>query len=149
MFKPLVVIILIETLHTLSILIFACTYFCELKKSYFVSTYVCEWQAFENFEFINFRPKEKRIRKRQLNQRICERQYDNGKTGRSQWKNCCYWLILKKTALTNIFYGIWYIYGIQNQKHCLSSKFRHLSFSRLIYTQVTFEKSFYNFLCYN
>ena len=32
MFKLLVVIILIETLHTLSILIFACTYFCELKN---------------------------------------------------------------------------------------------------------------------
>ena len=42
-----------------------------------------------------------------------------------------------------------YIYGILNLKHFLSSTFRHLSFSRLIYTQVTFEKSFYNFLCYN
>ena len=42
-----------------------------------------------------------------------------------------------------------YIYGIQNQKQFLSSTFRHLSFSRLIYIQVTFEKSFYNFLCYN
>ena len=28
----------------------------------------------------------------------------NGKTGRSRWKNCCYWLILKKKAeLTNNF----------------------------------------------
>ena len=32
-----------------------------------------------------------------------------------------------------------YIYGILNLKHFLSSTFRHLSFSRLIYTQVTFE----------
>ena len=38
-----------------------------------------------------------------------------------------------------------YIYGIQNQKHFLSSTFRHLSISRLIYVQVTFEKSFCNF----
>ena len=37
-----------------------------------------------------------------------------------------------------------YIYGIQNQKHFLSLSFRHLPFSRLIYTQVTLEKSFYN-----
>ena len=68
--------------HTLSVLIFACIYFCELKKSYFASTYFCkwqvfetfastyfcEWQVFENFEFINFSPKEKIIRKRELNQ---------------------------------------------------------------------------------
>ena len=28
----------------------------------------------------------------------------NGKTGRSWWKNCCYWLILKKAEfITNIF----------------------------------------------
>ena len=39
-----------------------------------------------------------------------------------------------------------HIYGIQNQKYFLSSTFQHLSFSRLIYTQVTFEKFF---LCYN
>ena len=67
---------------TLSVLIFACIYFHELKKSYFASTgcsewqvfenfkstYFCEWLVFENFEFINFRPKENRIRKRQLTQ---------------------------------------------------------------------------------
>ena len=40
MLKLLVVIILIETLHTLSILIFACTYFCELKKIIF-REYLC------------------------------------------------------------------------------------------------------------
>ena len=59
-----------ETLHTLSILIFACIYSCELKKSYFASAYFFEWQVFQNFEFINFSPKEKRLRKRQLNQGI-------------------------------------------------------------------------------
>ena len=56
-------VIQIEPLHTLSVLIFAGIYFCELKKSYFVGTYFCKWQVFENFEFIDFRPKEKRIRK--------------------------------------------------------------------------------------
>ena len=34
----------------------------------FASTYLCEWQVFENFEFTNLSPKEKRIRKKQLNQ---------------------------------------------------------------------------------
>ena len=65
-----VVVIQIETLHTLSVLIFAYIYFCELKKSYFARTYFWEWTVFENFEVINFSSKEKRIRKRQLNQEI-------------------------------------------------------------------------------
>ena len=59
------VIIQIETLHTLSVLKKA-----KLKKMYFTITHFCEWQVFENFEFINFSPKEKRIRKRQLSQGI-------------------------------------------------------------------------------
>ena len=33
-----------------------------------MSTYFCKCQVFENFEFINFSHKEKRIQKRQLNQ---------------------------------------------------------------------------------
>ena len=56
------VVIQIETLHTLSVLISACIHVCELKKPYFASTYFYEWQVFESFEFINFSPKEKRIR---------------------------------------------------------------------------------------
>ena len=40
---------------------------CEIFEN-FVSTYLCEWQVFENIEFTNFSPKEKRIRKKQLNQ---------------------------------------------------------------------------------
>ena len=51
-----------------------------------------EWQIFENFEFLNFRSREKGIRKKQL---IKEHSANvsvkiNGKTGRSQCKNCCY-----------------------------------------------------------
>ena len=52
----------------LSVLIFACIYFRELKEIYsasiyfrkwqvfenFASTYFCKWQDFQNFEFINF-----------------------------------------------------------------------------------------------
>ena len=39
-----------------------CVYlFLRAKKSYFVGTYFCKWQVFENFEFIDFSPKEKRI----------------------------------------------------------------------------------------
>ena len=54
--------------------------------------YFREWQIFENFEFLNFRSREKRIRKKQL---IKEHSANvsvkiNGKTGRSQCKNCCY-----------------------------------------------------------
>ena len=54
--------------------------------------YFREWQIFENFEFLNFRPRGKRIRKKQL---IKEHSANvsvkiNGKTGRSQCKNCCY-----------------------------------------------------------
>ena len=63
-----VVINQIETLHTLSILIFACIYFCELKKIVFH-----KYLFFPNgnFEFINFNRIEKRIRKRQLSQGTC------------------------------------------------------------------------------
>ena len=48
----------------LNVLIFACIYFCKLKKFYFASTFFCEWQVFEDFEFVNFSPIEKRIWKR-------------------------------------------------------------------------------------
>ena len=61
------VIIQIETLHTLSILISACIYFCELKKRILRVLIFYEWQVFDNFEFINFSPIEKWIRKIQLN----------------------------------------------------------------------------------
>ena len=48
---------------------FASTYLGELEIfENFARAYLCEWQAFENFEFTNFSPKEKRIRKKQLNQ---------------------------------------------------------------------------------
>ena len=39
---------------TLGVLIFACIYFRELKKSYFASIYFREWQVFENFATIYF-----------------------------------------------------------------------------------------------
>ena len=39
---------------TLSILIFACIYFCKQKKSYFISTCFGEWQVFENSASTNF-----------------------------------------------------------------------------------------------
>ena len=54
----------IETLHTLSVLIFACIYFCELKKLYFASTYFLQLASFWKFRvYINFSPIEKRTRK--------------------------------------------------------------------------------------
>ena len=79
-------------------IIFACIYFCELKKSYFASTYFCEWQVFENFEFINFTPKEKRIRKRQFNHEICGSCFceEKRKSRKVTMKDCCYWWFWKK-----------------------------------------------------
>ena len=81
-FKSILKLLLNKKHKSWLILIFARIRFCELKKSYFASaylgewqtyenfasTYLCKWQVFENFEFINFSPKEKRIRKKQLNQ---------------------------------------------------------------------------------
>ena len=84
---------------TLSVILFACIYFCELKKNRISRVLVfCEKRVFENFEFINFSPKEKGIRKRQLNQGTFGSVFVkiNGKTGRSRWKKYCYWLVLKK-----------------------------------------------------
>ena len=69
-------------------------------KSYFehfTSTYFCKWQVFENFKFMNFSPKGKRIRKRQLNQVGHSAKVSvkiNGTTGRSLFKNCCFKLRL-------------------------------------------------------
>ena len=61
-----------------------CVYFCKLKKSYFASTYFCKWQVFENFEFINFIPKEEKNKKKAVEIQV----KINRKTGRSQWRNC-------------------------------------------------------------
>ena len=52
---------------------------------------------------INFSPKEKRIRKRQLNKwRSANVSIKiNGKAGRSRWKNSCYWLSDSKKRWIN------------------------------------------------
>ena len=72
----------IDCVHILSVITFACilrakkiffasTYLREWQiYENFASTYFCEWQVFENFEFINFSPKEKTRGKRQLNQEV-------------------------------------------------------------------------------
>ena len=60
----------IETLYTLSVLIFAYLFLRAKKNRISRVLPFYEWQVFENFGFINFSPIEKRIRKRQLNQGI-------------------------------------------------------------------------------
>ena len=89
-----VVITQIETLHTLSVLIFACIYFCKLKKIVFPENLFLRMASFWKFAFINFNPKDKRLRKRQLNQgmrliflsRSMEKQAGhNGKTVVIDW----------------------------------------------------------------
>ena len=88
---------------------FCVYYFCELKKTYFASTYFFEWQVFENVKFINFSLIENRIRKGSwIKGYVANFSFKiNGKTGRSRWKNCCYWLILKKKKIFLNLKGIW------------------------------------------
>ena len=87
-----VVIIQIETLHKLSVLIFACIYFCELKKIIFPEYLFYANGKFWKFRVYKFQPhrikdKKKTVESedmRQISVKI------NGKTGRPWWKNCCY-----------------------------------------------------------
>ena len=58
-----------EKLHTWSILIFTCIYFCELKNFISWVFIFCECQVFENFNFMNLNPIEKRIRKKTVDSR--------------------------------------------------------------------------------
>ena len=49
---------------------FASTYLGEWEIfENFASTYLCEWQVFENFEFTNFSPKEKKNKKKAVESR--------------------------------------------------------------------------------
>ena len=95
-----------DKIHYLKCTTFCVYLFLRAKKNRISRVLIfCEKRVFENFEFINFSPKEKRIRKRQLNQGTFGSVFVkiNGKTGRSRWKKYCYWLVLKKAELTNIF----------------------------------------------
>ena len=62
-------VIQIETLHTLSVLIFACSYVCELIKSYFASTYFCE---FENLKISSLSV----VKKKKTKKKYVEVKYD-------------------------------------------------------------------------
>ena len=87
------------------------------KKLFFASIYFCKWQVFENFEIINFSPKEKRIRKRQLNQRMfgecfCQDQ----RKDRQVTMVKLLLLILKQAELTNIFCAYFFFSSIYFQE---------------------------------
>ena len=53
-----------ETLNILSVLIFACLYVCELKKSCFVCPYFCEWLVSLKFRVYKFQPQRKKNKKK-------------------------------------------------------------------------------------
>ena len=58
-----------DKIHYLKCTTFCVYLFLRAKKNRISRVLIfCEKRVFENFEFINFSPKEKRIRKRQLNQ---------------------------------------------------------------------------------
>ena len=82
-----------DKIHYLKCTTFCVYLFLRAKKNRISRVLIfCEKRVFENFEFINFSPKEKGIRKRQLNQGTFGSVFVkiNGKTGRSRWKKYCY-----------------------------------------------------------
>ena len=93
--------------------------YLRAKKSYFGSTYFCEWQVFENFELINFNPKEKRKKDSWIKRYSANASVKiNEKTGRSRWKNCKR-LIPKKAELTNIFWAYFFhMFIIRKYEFC-------------------------------
>ena len=94
-------IIQIETLHTLSIPIFASTCFSELKKSYFVSTYFFQMVSFWEFRVDKFHPHRKKNKKKTFESRDMRLIfYQDQWKDRLRWKNL---LIYSKNELTNIF----------------------------------------------
>ena len=108
--------------------IFACI--LRAKESYFVSTYFLQMARFWKSRVCKFQPHKKRIWKRQLNQGL------NRNTGRSQWKNCCFWFILKKAELTNIScaYFLSCIYFLEIWNFCIPSVY--------LFLQILFKRKF-------
>ena len=100
-----VVVIQIETLHNLSVLIFACIYFWELQKIVFCEYLFLQMASFWNFWVYKFQPQRKKNKKKTVESRDIrpflsrsrERQVGHdGKTIVIDW----FW---KKAELTNIF----------------------------------------------
>ena len=58
-----------ETLHALSVLTFACIYFCELKKSYFARTYFFRMATFWKCQVYKFQPHRKQNKKKAVESR--------------------------------------------------------------------------------
>ena len=82
-----------------------CVYLFLRAKKIILHEYLClRMASFWKFRVYKFQSQRKKNKKRQ---------HDNGKTVRSQWKNCCYWLILKKSCINQQFLSIYiYIYII-------------------------------------
>ena len=93
--------------------------YLRAKKSYFGSTYFCEWQVFENFELINFNPKEKikktvesRDIRLMLLSRSTKRQAGHDGKTVNDW-------FQKKAELTNIFWAYFFhMFIIRKYEFC-------------------------------
>ena len=104
------VIIQIGTLHTLSVLIFAGTHFCKLKKSYFTITYFLRMASFWKCEVYKFHLHRKQNKKKTLESRdvrliflsrSVERQAGrNGKTVVTDW-------FFKKSWINQHYLNLW------------------------------------------
>ena len=60
-----------------------------MRLLYFASTYICKWQVFENFEFLNFSPKEKDSWIKGYSANVSVK--INGKSSRSRFILIYYW----------------------------------------------------------
>ena len=104
--------------------------FCELKSRILWVLIFCKWQDFENLEFVNFSLIKKEYEKGSWIKGL------NRNTGRSQWKNCCFWFILKKAELTNISCGYFFscIYFLEIWNFCIPSVY--------LFLQILFKRKF-------
>ena len=99
-----------ETLHTFRVLNFVCIYFYELAKIVFCKYLSLQMTSFWKFRLCKFQPQREKNKKKTVESRDIwlmflsrspEMQAGHG------WKKC-YWLILKKPELTNIFYAYFF-----------------------------------------
>ena len=87
------------------------TNFCVYLFLWAKKTVFCKYLFFAIGKFLKisslykFQPHRKKNKKKTVESRDMQLIF-NGKAGRSRWKSCCYWLILKKAELTNIFLDI-------------------------------------------
>ena len=78
-----------------------CIYFQELKKVIFCEYLFSRMASFWKCQVYKFKPQRKKNKKNTVESRDIQLMFLSRSIER--WKNCCYWLILKKAGLTSIF----------------------------------------------